>query len=95
MHELRSWGGHPSFDDCAYTISASFYGGVLNLYTAHSALCENKVVFYTNRVGTYYLEKDPRSLGEGLTAFRNSRKWAREQRAIIISQANQRHAPVW
>lgn len=92
IHELRSWGGHPSFDNRAYTISATLHDGVLRLYTTHPSLHENKVVFFTNRVGVYCLEEDPPSLGKGLTAFRNSRAWAREQRAIIIAQANQRHA---
>lgn len=94
IQALRSWGRHPSFDDRAYTISATLHDGVLRLYTTHPAMYDNKMVFYTNRVGVYSLEEDPRSLGKGLTAFRNSRAWARAQRAIIIAQANQRHAAV-
>ena len=94
IQTLRSWGRHPSFDDRAYTISATLHDGVLRLYTTHPAMYDNKMVFYTNRVGVYSLEENPRSLGKGLTAFRNSRAWARAQRAIIIAQANQRHAAV-
>lgn len=90
IHSLNSWGREECFNGKASTISVSFYLGILQIYCTHPVQQKEGTAFHTNRIGNYYLDKDPESLAEGLTAFRNARAWAKTQRDAAISELNSR-----
>lgn len=90
LHSYRQ--GKPLFDDNAYTVTSTYYAGIVRIYTTHvTSLGSNgPLEYHMSLVGGWDTVGDPETCRRGLTAFRNSREWAQEQRNILISAANRR-----
>ena len=96
MHSLQSYGqDQPTYDNKAYTISSSYNGGSLKLYTTHTSAPrapEGHPEYYTTQVQGFAMTGSPDTCRRGAAAFRNLRDWAKEQREEAIRRANEKFA---
>ncbi|KAI9821334.1 MAG: hypothetical protein M1826_000705 [Phylliscum demangeonii] len=101
MHRLQSYReANPVYDNSAFTISSTYIGGVLMLYSSHptapanataaAAGDESRPEYHMTLLGAFVVTRDVASFRRGATAFRNARDWAQEQRDTAIRRANQR-----
>lgn len=94
IHSLQSYGqDEPTYDNNAYTILSIYHGGTLKIYTSHLAQPNgpgSRPEYYMNQLDTFAMTGNANSFRQGLTAFRNARDWAKEQRDKAISQVNER-----
>ncbi|MCJ1384250.1 hypothetical protein MMC17_007366 [Xylographa soralifera] len=92
MHALQNYGqAEPTYDNNAYTYSATYHDGALKLYSHH--LTEppkpgQPPNFYMNQLWHMGLTHSREACREGIGAFRNTRDLAAEQRNMLIDQAN-------
>lgn len=94
MQSLRSYGQDETvYDDMAYVISTIYQHGHLMIYTSHPSRPtgpgEKPGIFMT-QCSTWSLCGDVETFRQGVTAFRNARDWASEQRNEAIRLANER-----
>ncbi|KAL4877608.1 hypothetical protein BJY04DRAFT_221980 [Aspergillus karnatakaensis] len=102
MHSLQQFGTTStpaSYDNNAYTMTATYQDGMLALYTTHPA----KLSCYQDNptrdqdyvmtpLGTWSVAgSSPETYLESITAYRNARDLAKEQRDEIIRAANERY----
>lgn len=86
----------PTYDNNAYTISFNYHSrnGALALYITHPQEFEcasgHRQGHVMTIVGHWNLTKDAKTFHEGVSAYRNARDWAKEQRDRFIRQANAR-----
>lgn len=79
------------FDNKPYTITATYHGGTLSLYTSHLvAGPEDIIEFHKTHVNSWSLRGNYESFRQGVTALRNARDWAQKQRNVLLSAANER-----
>lgn len=95
IHKIRSFGtvAVPVYDNNAYTITSTYYNGHLRLYTTHPtqpAEPGKPSEYHMTQVGGWDLIGSVGQFREGISAFRNARHWAKEQRDRIIAAANAR-----
>ena len=81
----------PTHDNRAYTFSSTYYDGALKLYSHHSAQPphpDKPAEYYMTQLGGWDLSGSSQQFRDGVGAFRNARDLAREQRDMLIDQAN-------
>ncbi|KAI1322074.1 hypothetical protein F5Y16DRAFT_387680 [Xylariaceae sp. FL0255] len=83
------------FDNKAYTITSTYHGGILKMYTSHplppvspGARCE----YITTQINSWSMTGNCSTFRQGATAYRNSRDWAKQERDKAIQKANERSA---
>ncbi|PYH90491.1 hypothetical protein BO71DRAFT_402162 [Aspergillus ellipticus CBS 707.79] len=93
IHALRETTletGENSYGD-AYTITATYVYGRLTLYAHHYTLSKFGHPEYTmTYLGGWMLTESVERFKEGVTAYRNARDWAKDQREELIRKANAR-----
>jgi hypothetical protein len=95
MHKLRLHNDPTtSFDNRAYIIVATYLSssGGLTLYTCHPAQSENPanpVSYHQTELGRWHIFDNADAFYGGITALRNARDWAKEQRNQFIATANE------
>ncbi|KAL5114707.1 hypothetical protein ACEQ8H_007441 [Pleosporales sp. CAS-2024a] len=94
MHSLQMYERTEGrFDSNAYTITNTYHGGTLTMYTSHigpaQAMGERHETFMHELIGCR-LTSSSDAFRAGATAYRNARDWAQEQRDTAIAQANHR-----
>ncbi len=95
MHSLQSYSeGKPVYDGNAYTVTSTYHAGTgtLQMYTTHPTRGEDGISpeYHMTQVRAFALTSDPNTFRQGVTAFRNARDWAQEQRDALITAANER-----
>ena len=95
MHSLQSYSkGKAVYDSNAYTITSTYHAenGILQIYTTHPTRGEDGISpeYHMNQANAWALTGNIDSFRQGVTAFRNARDWAQEQRDTFITAANQR-----
>ena len=95
FHKLRSFEADPSliYDNNAYTITSTYHDGTLKLYAVHptqSTNPENTPEYHMTQLNTFAITGTAERFREGISAFRNARDWAKEQRDDLIAVANSR-----
>ncbi|KAL2853030.1 hypothetical protein BJX68DRAFT_265268 [Aspergillus pseudodeflectus] len=85
----------PVFDNNAYTISATYCRGLLELYATHIASSGRNLgvpEYVMTRLGEWTIHANMESFQQGLTAYRNARDWARKKRDEAVAAANKRQS---
>ena len=94
MQNLQLYGQDGSFhDNNAYTITSTYHGGQLILYTSHLSQPTNsggRPEYYMTQINAWGMKGNLETFRQGASAFRNARDWAKEQREEAIKNANQR-----
>jgi hypothetical protein len=95
MHSLQSYSaGKPVYDGNAYTVTTTYHAGTgtLQMYTTHPTQGEDCISpeYHMTQVSGWALTGNINTFREGVTAFRNARDWAQEQRDAFITAANKR-----
>ncbi|KAI1318801.1 hypothetical protein F5Y16DRAFT_391561 [Xylariaceae sp. FL0255] len=93
IRSLQTYGNAGSdFDNKAYTITSTYHGGTLKMYTSHplppaspGARCE----YVTTQIKAYALTSDGDAFRTGAGAYRNARDWAKQVRDEAIEKANE------
>lgn len=80
-------------DNNAYTITSTYHGatGTLNLYTTHltpSRDSEIPIEFRMTQLDSFAMTGNLDTFRQGATALRNARDWAKQQRDLLIAEAN-------
>ncbi len=93
IHRLRSFEANPRLvhDNNAYTITSTYHDGTLKLYTIHNTQASDIEVspeYHMTQLNTFAITGTAERFREGVTAFRNARDWAKEQRDRVIATAN-------
>ncbi|OJD10629.1 hypothetical protein AJ78_08413 [Emergomyces pasteurianus Ep9510] len=96
MHALQSYQQDGStYDNNAYTLTSTYHGGTLKLYTTHliepEGLGRHPEYIMTQLKG-WSMTSDPGTFRQGASAYRNARDWAKEKRNEFIRAANETHA---
>jgi hypothetical protein len=82
-----------TFDNKAYTITATYYAGMLTLYTVHPVQSSKfGIEYHQCRIDAYCMIGNQRHFVEAATAFRNVRDWAEKQRRRVLADAHARLA---
>ncbi|KAI5918125.1 hypothetical protein F4810DRAFT_715755 [Camillea tinctor] len=96
MHSLQNFmSAKPSFDNKAYTFSATYIHGVLSLY-AHHMTCpgpdppDGLPEYWMTLLDAYSMKSHRRAFVSGATAFRNIRELAWRNREDAVQAANAR-----
>ncbi|KAK2795046.1 hypothetical protein FQN50_009805 [Emmonsiellopsis sp. PD_5] len=95
MHSLQSYQqDRPSYDSNAYTITSTYHGGQLKLYTTHLAEprgpgCDPE--YYMTQLNGWCMFGNLETFRQGASTYRNARDWAKEKRDEFIRVANERH----
>ncbi|KKK16555.1 hypothetical protein AOCH_004572, partial [Aspergillus ochraceoroseus] len=103
MHSLQQFGNESStnmpanYDGNAYTMISVYQSGFLSIYATHptssrSNSPDNHPDYVMTQLGQWALSGDPETFQQGITAYRNARDLAQEQRNEFIKQANERYA---
>ncbi|KAI9786743.1 MAG: hypothetical protein M1816_007814 [Peltula sp. TS41687] len=94
MHSLQNFGLEESeavYDDRAYTIASTYYAGNLTLYTTHPTKpldAESSPEYHMTQLRSFSVTDTTERFREGVSALRNARDWAKEQRDTFIAAAN-------
>ncbi|EGE82335.2 hypothetical protein BDDG_05279 [Blastomyces dermatitidis ATCC 18188] len=96
MHTLQSYQQDRSiYDNNAYTLTSTYHGGQLKLYTTHltepEGLDRHPEYIMTQLKG-WSMTSDPETFRHGASAYRNARDWAKKKRDEFIRAANETHA---
>ncbi|KAF2816851.1 uncharacterized protein BDZ99DRAFT_483960 [Mytilinidion resinicola] len=98
MHSLQSYGrDEPVSDDNAYTITSTYHGGTLKMYTSHRTQptsAGGRPEYYMTQLRSFAMTDTAETFRQGARAYRNLRDWTKEQRDEAIQQANERANPV-
>ena len=93
MHKLQNYLlKRPSYDEKAHAFSSTLIGGYLDLFAHHltgDGGSRNQPRYHTTLLASYPLNLEA-SFIDGVTALRNLRAKAKEDRDLFIAQANQR-----
>ena len=94
MHSLQSYEkDEPTYDNTAYTITSTYLGGFLQIYTVHPiqpAISEGRTEYCMNLLRSFAINDTADSFRQGVTAYRNARDWAKEQRDEAIKRSNEK-----
>ncbi|KLJ06054.1 hypothetical protein EMPG_10498 [Blastomyces silverae] len=91
MLQLLSYGKELAYDGNAYVITSTYHDGVLKLYTIHPTASTDPgrdTDYHMTQLRSFALTDTPDSFRQGVSAFRNARDWAKEQRDQGIVMAN-------
>ncbi|RFU33639.1 hypothetical protein B7463_g2715, partial [Scytalidium lignicola] len=89
--ELQSYKQEPVYDNKAYTLTSTYHNGQLLFYAHHpTAGPENSAEYHMTQIDGWTITGNPHTFRQGVTAFRNTRDWTREQRDAFILTANER-----
>lgn len=89
MHKLQSFQTNskpPKYDNNAYTITSTYVGGTLNIYTTHPTLSTSDPVkndasaptkYHVNLLQSISMIGNPDSFRQGATCLRNARDWGK------------------
>ncbi|KAK2732731.1 hypothetical protein FQN57_002485 [Myotisia sp. PD_48] len=95
MHALQSYNQEKVvYDNNARTISSTYHGGQLKLYTHHiipSAKKGRESETIMTQLKGYSMTSDYETFVRGASAYRNLRDWAKGQRDEFIEAANERY----
>lgn len=94
MHSLQSYQQEKSFyDNNAYTITSTYHGGQLKLYTTHPVNCHHleRPEYIMTQLGAWSMTGNYELFRQGMFAYRNARDWAKEKRDDFIRLANVYH----
>ncbi|EDN03890.1 predicted protein [Histoplasma mississippiense (nom. inval.)] len=94
MHSLRSYEEDEStYDNNAYTLTSTYHGGQLKLYTTHLTKPSGpdyRPEYIMTQLNTWGMTGNLETFRQGASAYRNARDWAKEKRAGVIGAANER-----
>ncbi|KAI9670729.1 MAG: hypothetical protein M1817_003839 [Caeruleum heppii] len=96
IHQLRSFqatNANTIFDNNAYTITSTYHDGLLKIYTSHPTQSTDPghpPEYHMSQLRAFALTDTAATFREGLSAFRNARDWAKDQRDHLIAAANDR-----
>ncbi|OAX83843.1 hypothetical protein ACJ72_01800 [Emergomyces africanus] len=93
MHTLQSYQQEPTYDNNAYTLTSTYHGGTLKLYTTHISQSNDpgsRPEYFMTQLKGWSLTGDLETFRQGASAYRNGRDWAKEKRNEFISAANER-----
>ena len=79
------------FDGNAYTVSSTYLDGQLKMYATHPGPAANDAgepQYYMTQLDTYALTGNMNGFRSGVSAYRNAREWAQQQRDDLIASAN-------
>ncbi|KKZ68681.1 hypothetical protein EMCG_05716 [[Emmonsia] crescens] len=82
----------PVFDNNAYTVTSTYHGSQLKLYTTHPTAprdSDDRPEYIMTQLKGYSMT-DHETFLKGASAYRNARDWAKEQRDKAIQRANER-----
>ncbi|KAI1176970.1 hypothetical protein F4777DRAFT_231216 [Nemania sp. FL0916] len=91
MHSLQTYNQEPVVDNNAYTITSTYHGATLKMYTTHllpPAQKGRRQEYATTRISSCALDGGPDAFRAGATAYRNARDWAKKKRDEAIEKAN-------
>ena len=93
MHKLQTYKEDPFYDNKAYTFTSIYdpATGILELYVTHPTQpisTSTSPEYHMTQIGSYGLTDDIDKCRRGLTAFRNARDLAKEERDRFIEEAN-------
>ncbi|KAK5093388.1 hypothetical protein LTS08_008925, partial [Lithohypha guttulata] len=92
MHSLQTYGSIQSVpDNSAHTVTAIYHGGTLKIYTVSRAEAvhpRGHPEYYMHQLNTWGMTGNLETFRQGVTAFRNARDWAEQQRNEAIAHAN-------
>ncbi|KAF3484297.1 uncharacterized protein GIQ15_03621 [Arthroderma uncinatum] len=84
----------PSNDNNAYTITSTYHGGTLKLYTTHPTApreSDGRPEYIMTQLNAWSMVGNADGFRHGASAYRNARDWAKEQRDDLIKSVNERH----
>ncbi|KAK2742687.1 hypothetical protein FQN57_005142 [Myotisia sp. PD_48] len=95
MHALQSYKQEKVvYDNNARTISSTYHGGQLKLYTHHiipSTKKGRESETIMTQLRSFAMTDNRETFQQGASAYRNLRDWAKEQRNEFIEAANERY----
>lgn len=96
MHSLQSYRQDEfTYDNNAHTITSTYHGGQLKLYTTHLAEPRGpdcRPEYIMTQLRSFSLTDMYDTFRQGVSAYRNARDWAKEKRDEFIRLANERHS---
>ncbi|WEW60591.1 hypothetical protein PRK78_006078 [Emydomyces testavorans] len=96
IHSLQSYKQDElAYDNNAYTVTSTYHGGTLKLYTTHPTApreSDGRPEYIMTSLRSFAMTDNAESFRNGASAYRNARDWAKEQREKFIKSANERHA---
>ncbi|QSS55815.1 hypothetical protein I7I53_03802 [Histoplasma capsulatum var. duboisii H88] len=94
MHALQSYQQDGStYNNSAYTLTSTYHGGQLKLYTTHLAEPEgpgHRPEYIMTQLNTWGMTGNLETFQQGACAYQNARDWAKEKRDGFIRLANER-----
>ena len=95
MHSLQAYGKDESIFDnnAAYTITSTYLAGFLQIYTVHPiqpAVPGGRTEYCMNLLRSFAINDSAETFRQGVTAYRNARDWAEEQRDEAIKRSNEK-----
>ncbi|EGD90487.1 hypothetical protein H112_01947 [Trichophyton rubrum D6] len=96
IHKLQNFKqDEESYDRNAYTITSTYHGGNLKIYTSHLVpRASGRPEYIMTMVNNWGMTGNIETFRQGASAYRNALDWAKEQREKIIEAANERLARV-
>ncbi|KAF3898057.1 hypothetical protein GY631_0012 [Trichophyton interdigitale] len=96
IHKLQNFKqDKESYDRNAYTITSTYHGGALKIYTTHlTPRANGRAEYIMTQVNAWSMTGNIETFRQGASAYRNALDWAEEQREKIIEAANERLARV-
>jgi len=92
IHALQGYGQpEPTYDNKAYTFSSTYHDGTLKMYSHHPTEPSRpgeSPQYHMAKLGGWELTGSRQTFRDGVGAFRNARDLTREQRDMLIDQAN-------
>ncbi|EFQ99615.1 hypothetical protein MGYG_02628 [Nannizzia gypsea CBS 118893] len=94
IHKLQNFKqDEESYDRNAYTITSTYHGGQLKIYTTHLVPRKGgRPEYIMTQVNAWSMTGNIETFRQGASAYRNACDWAKEQRERIIDTANERLA---
>lgn len=94
MNSLQSYEKDElTYDNTAYIITSTYLGGFLQIYTVHPvqpAIPGGRTEYCMNLLRSFAINDTAGSFRQGVTAYRNARDWAKEQRDEAIKRSNEK-----
>ncbi|PLB43766.1 hypothetical protein P170DRAFT_514091 [Aspergillus steynii IBT 23096] len=97
VHALQSYqpdrAGEAVYDNNAYTITCSYYDGMLSLFAHHlkaPAIPGERPQYFMTQLRSFMILDSPESFRDGVSAYRNARDWTKEKRDEMVVVANRR-----
>ncbi|EGE01506.1 hypothetical protein TEQG_00556 [Trichophyton equinum CBS 127.97] len=96
IHKLQNFKqDKESYDRNAYTITSTYHGGALKIYTTHlTPRANGRAEYIMTQVNAWSMTGNIKTFRQGASAYSNALDWAKEQREKIIEAANERLARV-